>query len=152
MTKKSDDRRRTAVEFYNTFFPNRLGEIEYIDFDYPARDVRIEIGTRLWGFKDPRVSPLKTTFFGIPGTPMDILGVHSQGNLKTNTKMANRVLNEYEVLVAIPHALESVCADGLDSWSEHGATHVVKGGGWQYKVPHPERYVRYTTAFPNRGS
>jgi hypothetical protein len=28
-----------------------------------------------------------------------------------------KVLNEYEVLVPIPHALESVCADGIDAWS-----------------------------------
>jgi hypothetical protein len=150
MTKRHDYRRQIAVDFYNKFFPSRLGEIEYINFDYSVRDVPIEKGNRLWGFKDPRVSPLKTTFFGIPGTPIDILGVHARGNLKTNPKMANRVLNEYEVLVRIPHALESVCADGLDAWSEHGVAHFVKGGGWQYKIPHPERYVRYTTPFPNR--
>jgi hypothetical protein len=40
------------------------------------------------------------------------------------------VLNEYEVLVTIPHALESVCADGVDAWSEHGKTHKVGGDGW----------------------
>lgn len=150
MSKRHEYRRRIAVDFYNKYFPNRLGEIEYINFDYSVRDVWIEKGTILWGFKDPRVSPLKTTFFGMPGTPIDILGVHSKGNLKTNSKMANRVLNEYEVLVHIPHVLESVCADGLDAWSEHGATHLVKGGGWQYKIPHPEWHVRYTTPFPNR--
>jgi len=152
MTKIHEHRHRIAVEFYKMYFPDRLGEIEYIDLNYPVRDVRIEKETRLWGFKDPRVSPLKTTFFGIPGTPVEILGVHAIGNLKTNSKMANKVLNEYEVLVAIPHALESVCADGLDAWSEKGAAHFVKGGGWQYKVPHPERHVRYTTPFPMQRS
>jgi hypothetical protein len=60
------------------------------------------------------------------------------------------VLNEYEVLVPIPHALESVCADGLDAWSEKGRRHPVGGGGWQYKIPRPERYVRYITPFPQR--
>jgi hypothetical protein len=43
-----------------------MAEIDYIDFNYPVRDVRIEPGTRLWGYKDPRVSPLLTTFFCIP--------------------------------------------------------------------------------------
>ena len=112
--------------------------------------MRIEKGTRLSGYKDPRVSPLKTTFFCIPGTPAQILGVHNIGNLKTNPKAMFKVLNEYDVLVPIPHALESLCADGLDAWSEQGRTHPVSGGGWQYKVPHPERYLRYTTPFPQR--
>jgi hypothetical protein len=145
-----DFRRRTAAEFYARYCPDRMGEIDYIDFNYPVRDVRIAAGTKLWGFKDPRVSPLKTTFFCIPGTPNEILGVHTVGSLRTNPKVLGKVLNEYEVLVAIPHALESVCADGVDAWSERGAAHPVKGGGWQYKVPHPQRYVRYTTPFPVR--
>jgi hypothetical protein len=143
-------RRKVATDFYRTFCPDRLGEIDFIDFNYPVRDVRIEKGMRLSGYKDPRVSPLKTTFFCIPGTPAQILGVHSIGNLKTNPKAMAKVLNQYEVLVPIPHALESVCADGIDAWSEQRRTHPVTGGGWQYKVPHPERYVRYTTGFPQR--
>jgi hypothetical protein len=143
-------RRKIATEFYRAFCPDRMGEVDYIDFNYPVRDVRIERGARLSGFKDPRVSPLKTTFFCIPGTPAQILGVHNIGNLKTNPKAMLKVLNEYEVLVPVPHALESMCADGIDAWSEQGRTHPVAGGGWQYKVPHPERYLRYTTPFPQR--
>ena len=143
-------RRRIAEQFYRMFCPERIGEIEFIDLNYPVRDVRIEKGTRLSGFKDPRVSPFRTTFFTVPGTPADILGVHTAGNLKTNPKTLGKVLNEYEVLVPIPHALESVCADGIDAWSEKGQAHPVGGGGWQYKIPHPERYIRYTTAFPQR--
>lgn len=143
-------RRQAAAGFYARYCPDRMGEIEFIDFNYPVRDVRIDAGTRLWGFKDPRVSPLKTTFFCIPGTPNEILGVHAAGSLKTNPRVLGKVLNEYEVLVAIPHALESVCADGLDAWSERGSAHPVKGGGWQYKVPQPHRYVRYATPFPRR--
>jgi len=142
--------RRLATDFYRVFCPDRLGEVEFIDFHYPVRDVRIEKGTRLWGFKDPRVSPLRTTFFCIPGTPVHILGVHSSGTLKTNPKAMQKVLNEYEVLVPIAHALESVCADGIDAWSQHGHAHKVSGGGWQYKVPRPERYIRYKTPFPQR--
>lgn len=148
--KVQDVRRRVAEAFYRTHSPDRMGEIDYIDYNYPVADVRIERGTRLWGFKDPRVSPLRTTFFCIPGTPIGILGVHASGSLKTNPKAVPRVLNEYQVLVAIPHALESVCASGLDAWSEKGQVHAVAGGGWQYKVPRPERYVRYTTGFPQR--
>jgi len=143
-------RRKVASEFYRIFCPDRIGEIEFIDFNYPVRDVRIEKGTKLSGFKDPRVSPFRTTFFTVPGTPAEILGVHAVGNLKTNPKTLGKVLNEYEVLVPIAHALESVCADGIDAWSEKGQAHPVAGGGWQYKVPHPERYLRYTTAFPQR--
>jgi hypothetical protein len=142
--------RKVATEFYRTYCPDRIGEIAFIDFNYPVRDVRIEKGTRLAGFKDPRVSPLRTTFFCISGTPVDILGVHPVGNLKTNPKAAIKVLNDYEVLVTIPHALESLCADGIDAWSEKGHADPVAGGGWQYKVPHPERYLRYTTPFPRR--
>jgi hypothetical protein len=143
-------RRTIAESFYRIFCPDRMGEIDFIDFNYPVRDVRIEKGTRLAGFKDPRVSPFRTTFFTVPGTPAEILGVHGAGNLKTNPRTLNKVLNEYEVLVAIPHALESVCADGIDAWSEKGREHPVAGGGWQYKIPSPERYVRYTTPFPSR--
>jgi putative RNase toxin 46 of polymorphic toxin system len=148
--KEQEFRRRVATEFYRTFCPDRQGEIDFIDFNYPVRDVRIEKGARLSGYKDPRVSPLKTTFFCIPGTPVQILGVHHIGNLKTNPKALLKVMNEYEVLVPIPHALESVCADGIDAWSEQRQAHPVSGGGWQYKVPHPERYLRYTTPFPQR--
>jgi len=142
--------RKIAEEFYRIYCPDRMGEIDFIDFNYPVRDVRIDAGTKLVGFKDPRVSPLRTTFFAVPGTPAQILGVHTAGNLKTNPKTLDKVLNEYEVLVAIPHALESVCADGIDAWSEKGQAIPVAGGGWQYKIPHPERYLRYTTPFPQR--
>ena len=143
-------RRLVATRFYETFCRDRTGEIDYIDFNYPVRDVRIERGTRLWGYKDPRVSPLLTTFFCIPGTPTEILGVHGFGTLKTHPTARGKVLNEYEVLVTIPHALESVCADGLDAWSVKGQRHAVTGGGWQYKVPDARRFVRYTTPFPQR--
>ena len=70
-----DFRRTVATNFYRIFCPSRMGEVEFIDFNYPVRDMRIEKGTRLWGFKDPRVSPLRTTFFCVPGTPSQILGV-----------------------------------------------------------------------------
>lgn len=143
-------RRKVAATFYRTFCPDRAGEIDYIDFNYSVRDARIEAGTRLWGYKDPRVSPLRTTFFCIPGTPSEILGVHSLGRLKTHPTARLKVLNDYEVMIAIPHALESVCADGLDAWSMRGEKHQVTGGGWQYKIPEPWRYVRYTTPFPQR--
>ena len=119
-------------------------------FQLPGTDVRIEKGTHLSGYKDPRMSPLKATFFCIPGTPVQILGVHNIGNLKTNPTARLKVLNDYEVLVPIPHALESVCADGIDVWSEQRGNHPVAGGGWQYKVPRPARHVRYTTPFPKR--
>ena len=148
--------RTIATNFYRAFCPDKMGEIGYIDFNYPVRDVCIEKGTRLWGFKDPRVSPLAATsqvtvsFFCIPGTPIDILGVHRMGQLKAHPRAMPRALNEYEVLVTIPHALESVCADGLDFWSVPGQPHNVSGGGWQYKIPHAARYMRYTTPFPQR--
>ena len=145
-----DYRRNVATAFYRTYCPDRMGELDFIDFNYPVRDVTIERGTRLWGFKDPRVSPYRSTFFCIPGTPLAILGVHGVGTLKTHSRAMHKVLNEYEVLVAVPHALESVCADGIDAWSMHDHKHAVQGGGWQYKIPHPERYIRYTTPFPQR--
>jgi hypothetical protein len=158
-----DNRRKLATNFYRMFCPDKMGEIDYIDFNYPVRDVRIEKGTRLWGFKDPRVSPLAatswvtTSFFCIPGTPVEILGVHTMGRLKSHPTAMHKALNEYEVLVSIPHALESVCADGIDTWSMpgdgrkiQGEKHEARGGGWQYKVPHASRHMRYTTPFPQR--
>ena len=143
-------RRQIASTFYRTYCPHRVEEIEFIDFNYPVRDVALPKGTRLSGFKDPRVSPLRCTFFTVPGTPISILGVHCMGNLKTNPKALARVRNEYEVLVTIPHVLESVCANGIDAWSLSKQLVPVAGGGWQYKIPHPERFVRYCTSFPNR--
>ena len=148
--------RTVATKFYRAFCPDKMREIDYIDFNYPVRDVRIEKGTRLWGFKDPRVSPLANTqvttisFFCIPGTPVEILGVHNAGQLKTHPKAMHKALNEYEVLVTVPHALESVCADGIDTWSMPGQRHKVSGGGWQYKIPHAPRHMRYVTPFPQR--
>ena len=145
-----------ATRFYRAFCPDKMGEIDYIDFSYPVRDIRIEKGARLWGFKDPRVSPLAATsrvtvsFFCIPGTPIAIVGVSPMGQLKTHPRALQKALNEYEVLVTIPHALESVCADGIDTWSMPGQRQQVSGGGWQYKIPQAHRYLRYTTPFPNR--
>jgi len=150
MTDQRDYWRSVATNFYRVYCPDRMGEVDFINFNYPVRDVRIDKGTRLWGFKDPRVSPLKTTFFCIPGTPREILGVHGVGTLKTHPTAMQKVLNEYEVLVTIPHALESLCADGVDAWSEYEKRHDVSGGGWQYKVPQAHRYVRYTNPFPQR--
>ena len=106
-----------------------------------------------WGFKDPRKSPLHrfSSFFCIPGTPIDILGVHNVGALKTHPKALAKTLNKYEVLVTIPHALESLCAGGVECLrSESGRAHRVPGGGWQYKVPHAHRHVRNLTPFPPR--
>ncbi len=149
MTQREEGR-RTATSFYLAHFPDKLYEIDYIDFDYPVRIVSIPRGVRLIGYKDPRVSPLLTTFFTIPGIPIEILGVHGVGALKTNPKPRPKVMNEYEVLVDVRGALESVCAEGIDNWSIWKVEHPVKGGGWQYKIPKPARYLRYTTPFPQR--
>src|SRR5262245_33654036 len=105
-------RRLVASNFYRAFCPHRMDELEYIDYNYPVRDVRIEKDTELWGFKDPRLSPFMTTFFCNPGTPRQILGVHGVGNLKTHPKPMEKVLNKYKVLLPIPHALWSLCASG----------------------------------------
>jgi hypothetical protein len=50
---------KLATEFYKAFAPDRMGEVDFIDFNYPVRDVSIAKGTKLTGFKDPRVSPLR---------------------------------------------------------------------------------------------
>jgi hypothetical protein len=142
--------RSVAKNFYSVYFPDRIGELEYIDYNYPVRDVQIAKGTRLWGYKDPRVSPFMTTFFCPSGTPREILGVHGAGNLKSNPRVMSKVLNEYEAMVTVPHALLSLCAPGVDKWSERGMLYEVSGGGWQYKVPQPPRYLTYATPFPRR--
>ena len=146
-----EQRRHIAENFYRTFCPSdSLDELNSIDYNYLGTGCPIEKGTKLWGFKDPRKSPLHrfSSFFCIPGTPIDILGVHNVGALKTHPKALAKTLNKYEVLVTIPHALESLCAGGIDDWSESGRAHQVAGGGWQYKVPHAHRHVRYVTPFP----
>ena len=61
-----------------------------------------------------------------------------------------KVLHKYEVLTAIPHALLSLCAPGVDAWSERGRLVAVGGGGRQYKMPQPWNYMHYTTPFPQR--
>lgn len=142
--------RSVAKNFYTVFFPDRTEELDYIDYNYPVRDVRIEEGTRLWGHKDPRVSPYMTTFFCPQGTPREILGVYGAGNLRTHPRVLAKVLNEYEVKVTVPHALQSLCAPGVDTWSERGKLYAVTGGGWQYKIPQPSHYMIYTTPFPQR--
>lgn len=147
-------RRRLAESFYTAHCPWGMAEIDYIDFHYPVRIVSIPAGARLWGFKDPRVSPLhsRNTFFTVPGTPVEILGVHGAGNLHTNRKVCPKVLNEYLVVKAIPAALESVCRDGIDRWSikDSRLSVPVQGGGWQYKVPNASHYLTYTSEFPQR--
>lgn len=140
-------RRQIAESFYRAHADYGMGEIEYIDFFYPVSIVSIPIGTRLWGFKDPRVSPLHphNTFFTVVGTPNVILGVHNKGNLKVNPKVVAKQLNEYEVMVEVPGALQSVCKPGIDTWSVKGASIPVAGGGWQYKIPNAARYIRVVT-------
>ena len=141
-------RRRIAESFYRAHASYGMDEIEYIDFNYPVRIVSILADTKLWGFKDSRVSPLHphNTFFTIPGTPVESLGVSGVGNLKFNPKVLKKVLNEYLVWVEIPAALESVCKDGIDTWSQPGLSIPVKGGG----IPNASRYLSYTTPFPNK--
>lgn len=84
------------------------------------------------------------TFFTIPGTDVCILGVHDSGTLsfkdhktqqvlQLNPKVTRKALNEYEVMTEIPAVLESVCKDGIDTWSIRGESKPVAGGGWQYK-------------------
>lgn len=150
MSDQRDYWRATARAFYGVFFPDRMGELDYIDYDYPVRDVPIDKGTRLWGYKDPRVSPYMGTFFCPTGTPREILGVHGAGNLGTHPRVMTKVLHEYLVWKTVPHALLSLCAPGVDKWSERGKLYDVGGGGWQYKVPHPSAYMTYTTPFPQR--
>jgi hypothetical protein len=150
MTTEAAEGRRTATAFYLKHFPDKLYEIDYIDFNRPVQVVSIPPGTHLIGYKDPRVSPFLTTFFTIPGSELETLGVHHTGALKTNPKPKPKVMNAYEVLVEVPEALESVCADGIDDWSIWKVAHPVKGGGWQYKIPKPSHYMRYTTPFPQR--
>lgn len=70
--------------------------------------------------------------------------------MNTNPRVVPKVLNEYEVRVTVPHALLSLCASGVDKWSERGKLDEVAGGGWQYKAPQPSRYMIYTTSFPQR--
>ncbi len=127
MSDQRDYWRSVAKNFYSVFFPDRIGELDYIDYNYPVRDVPIEKGTRLWGYKDPRVSPFMTTFFCPTGTPREILGVHGAGNLRTLPRVMGKVLNEYEVMVTVPHALLSLCAPGVDMWSERGKLYSVSG-------------------------
>ncbi|HEY2434454.1 MAG TPA: polymorphic toxin type 46 domain-containing protein [Vicinamibacterales bacterium] len=142
--------RGVARNFYAVFCPDKTDELEYIDYNYPVRELRIEKGARLWGHKDPRVSPYRGTFFCPTGTPREILGVHGAGNLQTHSRVTDKVLNQYEVLVTVPHALLSLCASGVDTWSERGRLIAVGGGGWQYKILRPWNYMRSTTPFPQR--
>ena len=65
-------RQQIATTFYRTYCPDRMDEIQFINLNYPVRDVALAKGTRLSGFKDPRVSPLRSTFFTVPGTPISI--------------------------------------------------------------------------------
>lgn len=151
MSDRTENLRRALAEsFYRAHAAYGMDEIEYIDFHYPVRIVRLPAGTKLWGFKDPRVSPLHkhNTFFTIPGGSISISGVHNQGNLRVNPKVLAKTLNEYEVMTEVPAALESVCKDGIDHWSVKDVSVPVKGGGWQYKIPDAFRYLRYTTPFP----
>lgn len=39
-----DFRRQVAATFYRTYCPDRTGEIDYIDFNYPVRDVAHRAG------------------------------------------------------------------------------------------------------------
>jgi hypothetical protein len=93
-----------------------MGEIDYIDFNYPVRDVRIDKGTRLWGFKD---------------------------RASRRWRRCLKLRCRFSAFRARP-------ADGIDTWSMAGRPQSVTGGGWQYKIPHAYRYLRYTTPFPQR--
>jgi len=88
---------------------------------------------------------------------VSILGVHDSGTvthkdrrtghiLQLNPKVTKKALNEYEVVKQIPAALESVCKDGIDTWSIQGESKPVAGGGWQYKISEAYRYLRFIEA------
>lgn len=113
--------RTIAESFYREHDPRAMGEIDYIDFNYPVKIVSLPTGTHLWGYKDPRSSPLhrRNTFFTVPGTPVSALGVSDTGDQQfidrktgarySNSPVLNKRLSEYEVAVTIRGTLLSVC-------------------------------------------
>lgn len=131
--------RRTAFGSLNMFIPNRLGDVEKVDFDYSVRDTRLFKGTRPGGLNHPNGSSLKKTFFEISGTRMVILVVQATGTLKTNPRLARPVLNQHQVLVFIPDALDSICEDGWVAWFERGVAHLVQGGDCRTEPLVPSR-------------
>jgi hypothetical protein len=144
MTTIRARRRAEAERFYRRFCPGRTAEIDYIDFDHAVRDVRIPKGTILCGIKDPRVSPFETTFFCLPVGDASARARHS-GSPRSDAQTLPEPLHRFQVLMDVPHALESVCPGGLDAWSltGDGPPARVGGGGWQYKIPEPYRHLRF---------
>lgn len=140
---------RTARTFLQQHYPTRpdriLSEIRCIDFSRPVSVPSLPVGTQLVGFKDPRVSPYRASYFTRAGIPMERLGVSSSGNLRTSPKVLPKTLYRYEVLVTIPEGevLESTCGPAADMWSIIDRKVLASGGGLQYLIPHMNRYLRF---------
>jgi hypothetical protein len=147
------DRLAVAEAFFRKHFPHAnddqlASELRCIDYSKPVSVVSIPATTQLIGYKDPRVSPLRGTYFSKPGNPLERLGIAPIGNLRTSARILDKAYNRYEVRVTVPEALESIAAPAADTWSVKGARILSDGGGTQYVIPQPQRYLTYTTPFP----
>jgi len=134
--------------FLNFSNKNIFSELICIDFSYPVKIVNIRPGTELVAFRDPRVSPFRGKYFTKSGHPADRLGIHTESTVGNNPTEKTKTLVRYTVRVYIPEVLESRCAAASDRWSIQDRNILAAGGALQYLIPHPERYVTYTTPFP----
>lgn len=144
-----------AEGFLRKHFPHisddhLVSELRCADYSKPVSVVSIPAGTQLIGYKDPRVSPLRGTYFSRPGNSADRLGISPIGNLRSDPTLMEKVINRYEVRVTIAEALESTASPAADTWSVKGRRVIANGGAVQYVIPQPQRYLTYTSPFPRR--
>ena len=159
-SKQVNDKVDAALDFmrhqYGSNDRKILNEIRCIDFSKDVKGVSIAKRTILVGYKDPRVSPYKSSYFTRSGNPADRLGVSTVGRpahydhaKKKVTweagKTLDKVIRRYEVLIPLTpkDALMSTCAPAADTWSVQGKKVLAAGGGLQYLIPQANRFLKF---------
>ncbi|MCC9603419.1 hypothetical protein LOC67_22960 [Stieleria sp. JC731] len=131
-----------------------LSEVKCIDFSKDVAQVSLDRGMILVGFKDPRISPYRASYFTLSGHPAHRLGVstHSRPNFVdrvthkrfTADVTLAKVIHRYKVLVPVPKddALMSYCAPAADTWSQQKKV-LAAGGGLQILIPRANRFLQF---------
>ncbi len=156
-SKTVNDKVDLALAFMQNHYGNNdrkiLSEMRCIDFSKQVEGVGLDRGTILVGYKDPRVSPYRSSYFTRSGHPASRLGIATESrpsykDRKTGKKYSadttlEKVIRRYEVMVPITKkdALMSYCAPAADNWST-GKKVLAAGGGLQYLIPQANRFLR----------
>lgn len=158
-SKQVNDKVEVALAFMRLHYGSNddkiLSEIRCIDFSKKVEGVFISRGTILVGYKDPRVSPYRSSYFTRSGHTADRAGISTVSrpaykDRETSKQYSaqttlEKVIRRYEIMVPLTpkDALMSYCSPAADTWSIEGKKVLAAGGGLQYLIPEANRFLRF---------